>query len=265
MGDVWAVSDIHGHRDVLVAALTKAGLVDEHEHWSGGEARLWFLGDYVDRGPDGIGVIRLARRLEEEAAAAGGAATALLGNHEILMLGMHRYGPMPVPSDPRYAFEPNWVGNGGVVTDLEGLDEELLDWLTTRTVVGVDASQLLLHSDTTAYLEWGNTIDEINAAVRAELHMPDLDTWWEIWRRLTSRYAFAREDGVETARQVLDTLGGRRIVHGHTIGALIRGGSVTPDDEPVVYADGLALDIDGGVFVGGPCHLVRLDEVADHR
>ncbi|KAA1418045.1 serine/threonine protein phosphatase [Mumia zhuanghuii] len=265
MGDVWAVSDIHGHRDVLVAALTDAGLIDESEHWSGGDARLWLLGDYVDRGPDGIGVIRLARRLEQEAAEAGGAATALLGNHEILLLGMHRYGAMPVPSDPRYAFEPNWAGNGGVVTDLEGLDEEILDWLTTRPAIGEDADHLLLHSDTVEYLEWGGTVDEINAAVRAELRMPDLDTWWEMWRRLTTRMAFAGADGPGVARRVLDELGGSRIVHGHTICALIRGGGVSPDDEPLVYADGLALDIDGGIFVGGPCLLVRLDEEAEGR
>ncbi|MGH1563839.1 metallophosphoesterase [Mumia sp. DW29H23] len=260
MGDVWAVSDIHGHRDVLVQALQTAGLLDENEHWSGGDAHLWFLGDYVDRGPDGIGVIDLARRLEQEAAGAGGTATALLGNHEILMLGMHRYGPMPVPSDGRYSFEANWVGNGGVVSDIERLDEERLDWLTTRPALGFAADHLLLHSDTTAYLLWGDTVDEINAAVRAELQMPDLDTWWEMWRRLTSRYAFAREDGVDTARQVLETLGGSRIVHGHTIGALIRGGSVTPEDEPVLYADGLVLDIDGGIYLGGPCQLVQLGE-----
>jgi len=35
---------------------------------------------------------------------------------------------------------------------------------------------------------------------------------------------------------------------------------VTPEDEPVLYADGLALDIDGGIYLGGPCQLVRLDE-----
>lgn len=258
MSDVWAVSDIHGHRAALVAALQAAELLDEGERWSGGEARLWLLGDYVDRGPDGIGVIELARRLEGEASAAGGRATALLGNHEILMLGMHRYGEMPVPSDQRYSFEANWVGNGGVVTDLERLDDDLIDWLTTRPAVALDADQLMLHSDTTAYLLWADTVDEINAAIRAELQMPDLDTWWEMWRRLTSRYAFAREDGREVAAQMLATLGGRRIVHGHTIGALIRGGGVSPEDEPVDYADGLVLDIDGGIYLGGPCQLTRL-------
>lgn len=262
MESVWAVSDIHGHRDALEATLTAAGLLDDEGHWAGGEARLWFLGDYVDRGPDGIGVIELAMRLQEEAPRSGGQVTALLGNHEILMLGMQRYGPTPVPSDTRYSFEVNWIGNGGVVRDLERLEQRHLDWLTTLPAVGSDADHLLLHSDTSAYLLWGERIDDINDAVRAELQMPDLATWWEMWRRLTSRYAFAREDGVETATRMLDTLGGRRIVHGHTIGALIRGGSVTPEDEPVLYADGLALDIDGGIYLGGPCQLVRLDELA---
>ncbi|KHL19302.1 calcineurin-like phosphoesterase family protein [Mumia flava] len=259
MGGLYAVSDIHGHLEVLVATLHANGLTDADGHWTGGDARLWFLGDYVDRGPDGLAVIELAMRLEDEAAAAGGSATALLGNHEILLLGTQRYGETEIPSDPRFNFAVNWIHNGGVITDLEGLTEEHLDWLTTRDVIASVDGHLLMHSDTTGYLLWADEVDQINAAVRAELHMPDLETWWEAWTRLTHRYAFSGEDGHEVARTMLATLGGNDIVHGHTIGATLRGGGVTAHDEPVRYAGGLVLDIDGGIYLGGPCQLVRLD------
>ena len=36
--------------------------------WTGADARLWLVGDLVDRGPDGIGAIELVRRLERESA-----------------------------------------------------------------------------------------------------------------------------------------------------------------------------------------------------
>ena len=35
--------------------------------WSGEDARLWILGDFFDRGPDGIGVLRFVRQLIEQA------------------------------------------------------------------------------------------------------------------------------------------------------------------------------------------------------
>ena len=77
----FVVGDVHGQRDVLVRLLRDAGLIDAHERWSGGDARLWLLGDLVDRGPDGIGAIDLVRRLQEEASVG-----CLLGNHEVMLI-----------------------------------------------------------------------------------------------------------------------------------------------------------------------------------
>ena len=86
---LFAVGDVHGHRDVLAALLRDAGLVDPAERWSGGDAVVWLVGDLVDRGPDGIGAIDLVRRLERES---DGAVHCLLGNHEALLLAVHRFG-----------------------------------------------------------------------------------------------------------------------------------------------------------------------------
>ena len=64
----YAVSDIHGHPEKLAKALWTAGLTDAEGNWSGQDVRLWFLGDFFDRGPDGIGVLALVRRLAAQAA-----------------------------------------------------------------------------------------------------------------------------------------------------------------------------------------------------
>ena len=85
------IGDIHGHCDKLAGLLRDAGLVDADLAWSGGDARLFLLGDYVDRGPDGIGVIDLLMGLGVEAAAAGGQVEALLGNHDVMLLAAHRF------------------------------------------------------------------------------------------------------------------------------------------------------------------------------
>ena len=95
----YVVGDVHGHREELVDALRAEGLVDDEGAWSGGERHLWFLGDFVDRGPDGVGAIDLVMRLQEQAADAGGQVETLLGNHEILALGMYHFGDEQVPSD----------------------------------------------------------------------------------------------------------------------------------------------------------------------
>lgn len=40
-----------------------AGLTDAGAVWLGGNAELWFMGDFTDRGPDGFGAIDLILRL----------------------------------------------------------------------------------------------------------------------------------------------------------------------------------------------------------
>jgi hypothetical protein len=262
------VGDVHGHLDELLGALADAGLVDDEAAWSGGDTHLWFLGDFVDRGPDGIGVIDLVMRLATEAAEAGGQVEALLGNHEILLLGMHHFGDTEVPSDfgPR-SFARSWEMNGGQVTDQEAVTGEHVDWLSSRPALTLVGDHLLMHSDTVEYLAWGADIDEINAGIQEVLRSDDLVEWWEVWRRLTTRHAFRGPFGGEVAAQLLGVLGGDQVVHGHSVIADQLGVAPAQIETPYEYADGRALGVDGGVFVGGPCLVVRLpyDDKPDHE
>jgi len=256
---VYAVSDVHGHPEKLRASLQQAGLTDAGGNWAGQDARLWFLGDFFDRGPDGIGALRMVRELIGQAP--DGDIRVLLGNHEILALGMHKFGDTFVPHDgiTTRSFERSWVLNGGQDRDQELLTDEEVRWLLDQPVLGLDAGHLLMHSDTAEYVEWGDSIDQINAAAHADLHSDDIVVWWEVWRRMTSRYAFRGPSGAEIARIMLRRLGGHRIVHGHSIVADQLG--ILPENltGPHLYADDLALGIDGGAFDGGPCLVVELD------
>jgi hypothetical protein len=257
--ETYVVGDVHGHRDELAGALREHGLLDDDDNWSGGDARLWFLGDFVDRGPDGIGAIDLVMRLQAQAAEADGLVESLLGNHEILLLGMYHFGDTEVPSDfgPR-SFARSWEINGGMPSDQEALTDDHIEWLSTRPLIATEADHLLMHSDTLEYLDWGGTVEEINETAQEILAGNDLSEWWEVWRRMTTRYAFRGPDGPEVADRLLKQFGGERIVHGHSVIADQLGIHPSQIEQPFLYAGGRVLGVDGGLFVGGPCLVVPL-------
>ena len=261
----FAVGDVHGHRRELEAALATAGLTDAEGHWDAGERSLWFLGDFFDRGPDGVGVCETVMRLQDEAAAAGGEVGAVLGNHEVLALGMHDHHDAPAPSDDgeRHSFAQSWLANGGQPHDQSRLDDRLVEWLRRLPAVARVGDDLLLHADTLSYLEWGPDVETINAGVAAALAGDDFAAHWTCWARLTTRFAFTGEDGEHLAEEFLSTLGGNRVVHGHSPITVLTGTPPHEVTEPYSYAGGRALDLDGGLFAGGPCLVVLLHGVAD--
>jgi hypothetical protein len=240
MGSLYVVSDVHGYRDDLERALDEAGF--------GGGDDLWVLGDLFDRGPDGIGACDLVMSLQRQHP---GRVHVLMGNHEILALGRHRF--------PESKFAESWLINGGRERDQQGLTEEHVEWLATLPLMAQVRNYLFMHSDTTRYLEWGDSVDSANTVVRDALaDAEDFEAHWDVWAGLTRRYDVAGSDGADVARQVLATYGGEGIVHGHSIiGTLIDRPSVEVS-EPLLYADGRVLAIDGGRYDGGPLLLVEL-------
>ncbi|MEU8540094.1 metallophosphoesterase [Streptomyces sp. NPDC048717] len=268
-GPLYVVGDVHGYLDELVAALRAQGLIDENGGWAAGNARLWFLGDFTDRGPDGIGVIDLVMRLSAEAAAAGGYCKALMGNHELLLIGAKRFGDTPVNSGAGTAtFQAAWLLNGGQKHDMDRLQDVHLQWMSRLDAVVAEDDHLLLHSDTTAYLDYGATIEDVNDTVHEILTRNDADEVWDLFRKFTKRFAFRDEaSGPGAVRELLATYGGRRIVHGHSPIPYLLGQVGTEDGEdderpvvdgPHVYADGLAIAMDGGVTMAGKLLVVQL-------
>ncbi|WP_212826061.1 metallophosphoesterase [Catellatospora sp. TT07R-123] len=253
---LYVVGDVHGHLVPLTRALRGTGLLDEHGAWSGGDARLWFLGDLTDRGPDGVGVIDLIRRLQGEAAAVGGEVGCVIGNHDMLLYGS-RHTPHSAVTDLRDIIGV-WALNGGQEADLAGLDDGRSDWLAALPAVALVEDHLLIHADTMAYLEFGATIDEINAAVRQIMLDRDPETFGRNTRLLFRRFEFLSTGGPDNARDLLSRLGGSRIVHGHS--TIPETFGVPPEVvcAPVVYAEGLAVAVDTGISLGAACLVVPL-------
>lgn len=245
MGSTYVVSDVHGHLDDLRDVLLRAGLLDSEDRWAGGDADLWVLGDLIDRGPDGIGVIRLVRSLQEQAP---DSVRVLMGNHEALMLGCHLF--------PDTRFAELWVVNGGHLEDQRGLTDDDVAWLRALPVLARTGGYLLMHSDTQDYLAWGGTVAEVNQTVAALLAGDDAQQHFDVFASLTSRFDFKDDPGV--ARTMLKLFGGEHIVHGHSIIGTLVDQPSEQTEGPYTYADGLVLAIDGGRYDGGPLLLVEL-------
>lgn len=243
-GELWVMADVHGELSKLRTLLRTAGLTDAQDRGTGGAAHLVFLGDYLDRGPDGVGVIRLIRRLEAEARAAGGQVTALLGNHEVMFLAALRFG---AAGEDRYGFREYWLSNGGQPSDAARLEPEDRAWLEERPALARVGRWLLLHADSTMYLHLGGSVNMVNAHVKRLLRSDQPEVWGHFANAFADRLAFADAGGVEAARQLLNTFGGQRLAHGHTPTPLLSGQEEGEPDGPVVYAGGQCVALDGGL------------------
>lgn len=264
----YAVGDVHGCLDELRAALYRSGFADDRGQWIAGDARLWFLGDLTDRGPDGVGVIDLVMSLQRQAADAGGQVGCLLGNHELMLFTAHLPGgrvlrlvdPDAEP-DAHAMFRERWFGNGGKSADSTRLTDEHLAWLAGLPAMALVGQHLLVHADTQGYLELGGSVEQVNAAVVAAMHRPnDMEELDRLTHLLTKRFAFASDDGA-AAREFLQVFGGRQIVHGHSPIPLLMGIEPTAVTGPLVYAGGYAVNLDTGTFLGGPCLVSALPSV----
>ena len=89
------IPDIHGHADKLKALLSHLGYQHSNNAWHHPEKdrRAVFLGDFIDRGADNAGVLRIVRDMME-----AGLAVAVMGNHELNAVYYHT--PHPATGQP---------------------------------------------------------------------------------------------------------------------------------------------------------------------
>jgi hypothetical protein len=264
---VAAVGDVHGCVAPLREALYRAGYIDERERWVAEDSRLWFLGDLTDRGPDGVGVLDLVMSLQEQAADHGGEVGCLLGNHELMLLAAHLPGGRRLrlvqdgDEDVHALFRERWLGNGGQDADSSRLTDEHLEWIAALPAMARVGDHLLVHADTVGYLEFGGSVETVNAGIADLLADPvDVEEIDRLTHLMTKRFAFASDDGI-AAREFLRAFGGRQIVHGHSPIPLLLGIEPAAVTGPLVYAGGYAVNLDTGVFLGGPCLVCALPSV----
>ena len=255
MARLLTIGDIHGEYTKWVALMQRLSLLDARAKWSGGTSRVVLVGDYVDRGRQGLSVLRAIRRLEVEAAAVGGQLIALMGNHDAIMIANARGRDGSFPPDPRFDPEQsydevmgNHYANGGYPEEVAALsrDSELLEWYASRPLLHLEDEVLFLHGNLD-YSGFGATLEEVNALF-SEL----LSTAYggmQAFALLTVRHWAV--DGspdevcepqfmyspLEGIRLQLNHFGGKILVHGHT------PENITAQ-HPLLYARGAAYNID---------------------
>jgi hypothetical protein len=260
---MYIIGDIHGQFDKMVTILQQAGLTDEHLDWSAGDATLWFMGDYFDRGPDGISAVELIFRLQGQAANAGGRVGALIGNHDVLTLAAHQFGELP-NGGPGGTFYSSWLINGGNVADLERLTDAHIHWLKSLPAMVIAEGRLLAHADATFYQVYGRTVREVNRAFQALLQSDDPVAWDHLLDYFSQRRAFQDPDrGPARVARFLSVYGGRQFVHGHTPINKLTGKPPEDITAPYIYAGGLAIDVDPGMYLGGPGFVAHLPEMEE--
>lgn len=264
MPAVYAVGDVHGHLHPLIRCLHRSGLVDEEGRWRAGDAVLWFLGDYVDRGPDSIGVLDYVMALQQQAAAQGGQVSALLGNHDVAMLAAYRFGGLS-PHGGQSTFWAEWLALGGRPEDLEQLTPRHVAWLSRLPALAVEGDTLLAHADSPFYLDYGDSVEGVNRAIAAVLRSDDPVAWGRLLRAFNVHRAFLNDvaDGVVALHSLLDQFGARQVVHGHTPIFKVTGQAPNAVQGPLIYAEGRCVNLDGCFYAGGPGFVWPLDDRAD--
>lgn len=257
-----AIGDLHGDLDHARHALRLAGAIDEHDRWTGGHLVVVQTGDEIDRGDDDRAILDLVDALKKQAAAAGGELIALLGNHEIMNASLDfRYvtsrgfaafsmfeanGPSnakpALPDDEKGragAFAP-----GGPYAKVE----------SARPLVVKVGDTVFVHGGVlpkhVAY-GLGRMSDEVDDWLAGKQSEPPAIVVAEdgpVWTR-----AYSREDGAPDCTdltRVLDELGAKRMVVGHTVQRAGVNGA----------CDGKVWRIDVGLsrYFGGPIEVLEI-------
>jgi serine/threonine protein phosphatase 1 len=193
-GLAYAVGDVHGRADLLETLL--ADLEADREAAAAAEpARLVFLGDLIDRGPDARAVIDQVLALKGDAR---WRVVALKGNHEDALLHFL--------DDPR--FGPAWMQYGGAatlaaygVTPPRGSVET--EWIAARNAfrAALGPDHLAFFRSLPLTFEWGDYLF-VHAGVRPGVPLDEQSEHDLLWIREAFLLSERATDKV--------------VVHGHT-------------------------------------------------
>jgi hypothetical protein len=262
--DVYALGDVHGDYDRLVALLAAARVIPaapDHPRqvqWGVGRAVLVCTGDLIDKGDHSVKVISLMRALQAAAQKAGGRVIVTMGNHEAEFLG----GPRNHKAKEfRRELDRRKVGPEDVAAgrDAEGIGAFLRalplaarvnDWFFTHAgdTRGRNLKQLRaeLQEGVDAH-GFDVSVPALASLLEARLHDRP---WWEMERDPAKEREPAAASTARLAGYVR-ALGVRHLVIGHQPGHVIfADGSRRKKGQMCQEFDGLLFLIDVGMSRG---------------
>lgn len=147
---IWIIGDLQGCCASLHELLTHPDIAADPD------ARFWFAGDLVNRGPDSLGTLRSVMALGER-------ATVVLGNHDLHLLAA--------------AADIRPPGRSDTLDDILNAPDAdaLIDWLRHRPLAHYEHHHLLVHAGILA--DWSVTKTlELAKEVEMALRSPDWRT-----------------------------------------------------------------------------------------
>lgn len=175
----YAIGDLQGCHQKLLELLEHIRL--EHPH-----AKLIFVGDLVNRGPDSLGTLRRIRAL-------GATANMVLGNHDLHLLA--------VSQGIRKAHRTDTIDDILNAPDRD----ELLDWLRKRPLALFEEGHLFVHAGVLPQWSAQKTLD-LAHEVEAALGGPDwVDFLRQMYGNLPAKWDEALQ-GADRLRCIINAL-----------------------------------------------------------
>jgi serine/threonine protein phosphatase 1 len=141
----YVIGDVHGCYDELRELIEKIDI-----HSGGHEAKMIFVGDYVDRGPNSRGVVNLVQKLKKEG------HVALMGNHEdMLLVGDFTYAEATLRS---------------FNTPFMEIPEYVTDWMRTLPKYYEDDTIIVAHAGANPAWPMDQQTDQMLLWLRYEEH-----------------------------------------------------------------------------------------------
>ena len=209
----WVIPDIHGYAKTLRA------LVEELIRPSRSDG-LYFLGDYIDRGPDSKGVIDYIISLQEDEFN----VKLLRGNHEDYLLRLYNKERVPrhfLGLPVGNYLKKEWYKYGGKTTmgsfglkNVDELPEKYVNWLDSLEYYAEVDGYVLVH-----------------AGLNFEIEDPFSDTHAMMW--------------VKDFQADLSKIENRKVVHGH-VPVSLDFINLVKESENFPF-----IDLDNGVYMDG--------------
>lgn len=199
----FAIGDIHGCLKTFRYLVEEVIQLNPDDH-------LYLLGDYIDRGPDGKGVLDYIMNLLEN----GYKVIPVLGNHEEMLL----------KAQLGYDQLMTWLFNGGKTT-LKSFGIEDPPVSTYRVILNIPEKYKIFLRNMKIYVKTEQFIF-VHAGIDFSVDKPFLDKHSMLWTR----------------SPVIDKekLDGKRIIHGHNAISLSQIKKMVEDPETV------SICVDGG-------------------
>lgn len=258
------IGDVHGSLEAVLALMREAGIIDDTDHWIGGDTVLVQLGDQIDRGDHDRAVIDLFERLKDEARDAGGRVINIIGNHETGNVnwnfshatdaGLAEFDDIEYDTEDTDIMALPEAQRGRAAAFQPGGPYARI--LAERSVVAVVDGNVFSHAGMTPdYVEYGmyRINQETQEWLRGDADEPDhakITSWFApLWNRY---YGYTKAELVDCdmLHQSLGMMCADRMIVGHTIQESING-----------ICDDSLYRIDVGMYEGE--HAAALEIVGD--